>query len=389
MSIHSSRSKTDFDVIVVGARPAGAATALNLARGGAKVLMVDRAPAGSDTLSTHAIMRLGVNLLDQWGVLPRLVAEGTPVIRRTVFHYGAERVEIAIKPQGQVEGLLAPRRYMLDRVLAEAACDAGAKWTAGVSLDGLVRNGETQVGGAVLRDDRGRRFEVSADMIVGADGRNSTVAKLVGSETYETSRNATASFYGYFNAPADDAFNWIFMPGFTGGIIPTNGGQVCAFISVPPDRLKDTFGDAPLAGMIGHFARYDRDLAERLRTAGPAERLRRFPGAPGHMRQSYGPGWALVGDAGYFKDPATAHGITDALRDGEYLARAILSDRPGSLALYQEKRDRLSRDLFAVTDRIAALDWSMPEVKRLHAELAASMKAEVRQIDEGALDVAA
>ena len=389
MSIHSSRSKTDYDVIVVGARPAGAATALNLARGGAKVLMVDRALAGRDTLSTHAIMRLGVNLLDRWGVLPRLVVEGTPVIRRTVFRYGAERVEIAIKPQGQVEGLLAPRRHLLDRVLAEAACEAGAEWAAGVTLEGMVRHGETRVGGAVLRDDRGRRFEVSADMVVGADGRNSTVAKLVGSESYETSRNATASLYGYFDSPADDAFNWIFMPGFTGGIIPTNSGQVCAFISVPPDRLRDAFRDDALAGLIGHFARFDRDLAERLRTTGPAEKLRRFAGAPGHLRQSYGPGWALVGDAGYFKDPATAHGITDALRDGEALARAILSDRPGSPALYQENRDRLSRDLFTVTDRIASLDWSMPEIKGLHAELAAAMKAEVREIDEGVFDVAA
>jgi flavin-dependent dehydrogenase len=389
MNIHSSKVTADYDVIVVGARAAGAATALNLARGGARVLMVDRAPAGSDTLSTHAIMRLGVNLLDRWGVLPKLVAAGTPVIRRTIFQYGVDRVEIAIKPDGAVEGLLAPRRQLLDRVLAEAACDAGVEWAAGVSLEGLLRKDATRVGGAVLRDTNSHRFEVTADMVVGADGHNSTVAKLVGSKAYEVSRNTTASIYGYFDAPADDAYNWVFMPGFTGGIIPTNNGQVCAFISVPPDQLKCAFGDDPLAGLIDHFAQADHGLAEQLRSAGPPERLRRFPGAPGHLRQSYGPGWALVGDAGYFKDPATAHGITDALRDGEALARAILSVKPGSLRLYQENRDRLSGNLFAVTNRIAALDWSMPELKRLHIELANSMKAEVKDVDRDGLAVAA
>lgn len=389
MNIHSSKVTADFDVIVVGARAAGAATALNLARGGARVLMVDRAPAGSDTLSTHAIMRLGINLLDRWGVLPKLISAGTPVIRRTIFQYGNDRIELAIKPDGAVEGLLAPRRHLLDRVLAEAASDAGAEWAAGVSLEGLLRKDGARVGGAVLRDTNGRQFEVTADIVVGADGRNSTVAKLVGSTAYEVSRNATASIYGYFNAPADDAYNWVFMPGFTGGIIPTNNGQVCAFISVPPDRLNGAIGEDPLAGLIDHFAQVDPDMAEQLRTGGPAERLRRFPGAPGHLRQSFGPGWALVGDAGYFKDPATAHGITDALRDGDALARAILSVKPGSLRHYQENRDRLSHNLFAVTNRIAALDWSMPELKRLHMELADSMKAEVKDTDRDAIAVAA
>lgn len=389
MTIHSKRARADYDVIVVGARAAGAATALNLARGGARVLMVDRAPAGTDTLSTHAIMRLGVNLLDQWGILPKLIAEGTPVIRRTVFHYGADRLDIPIKPKGSVQGLLAPRRYLLDRVLAEAASDAGVDWATGVSLEGLVRRGGMRVGGAVLRDAQGRRFEATADMVVGADGRNSTLAKLVGAQAYAVSRNTTASVYGYFDAPSDDAFNWIFMPGVMGGIIPTNNGQVCAFISVPPDRLKGSLSADPLAGLIEQFARFDPTLAEHLRSVGPAEKMRRFAGAPGHLRQSHGPGWALVGDAGYFKDPATAHGITDALRDGDALARAILAAKPGSLAVYQETRDALSRDLFVVTDRIAALDWSMPEIMQLHAELAESMKAEVKVTDTQRLPVAA
>lgn len=377
MSTKPTKAAPDYDVIVVGARVAGAATALNLARGGARVLMIDRAMAGSDTLSTHAIMRLGVNLLDRWGVLEKLIAAGTPVIRRTRFQYGSENIEVAIKPDGSVQGLLAPRRYLLDRLLAETATDAGVEWAEGVSLEALVQQGDDRVGGAILRGKNGQQYAVTADLVVGADGRNSTVAKLVGADTQIVSEHATSAIYGYFDAPKDDAFSWYFMPRFTGGIIPTNDGQICAFISVPPNQLRSTFGADPLPALINHFGRFDATLGEQLHLNSQDVRLRRFPGAHGHMRQSFGRGWALVGDAGYFKDPATAHGITDALRDGDALARAILSGAPNPLATYQHNRDSQSHDLFHVTDQIAGLDWSLSDVLGLHGQLSKAMKAEV------------
>jgi flavin-dependent dehydrogenase len=105
-------------------------------------------------------------------------------------------------------------------------------------------------------------------------------------------------------------------------------------------------------------------------------RLRGFAGVPGHFRQSHGAGWALVGDAGYFKDPLTAHGITDALRDAELLARAILDGRAGALEAYQHERDALSEPLFHVTEAITSFRWNLDEVKNLHASLSASMRAE-------------
>jgi flavin-dependent dehydrogenase len=117
-------------------------------------------------------------------------------------------------------------------------------------------------------------------------------------------------------------------------------------------------------------------LAQDVDRARLVGRLRGFAGIPGFMRQSYGPGWALVGDSGYFKDPSTAHGITDALRDAELLARAVLDGSRAALTAYQHERDALSGALFQITDSIASFRWNLEEVKALHAELSTSMRAE-------------
>lgn len=375
-----SRSIPDYDVVIVGARVAGAATALNLARGGARVLVVDRDPAGSDTLSTHALMRAGVALLDRWGVLPALVAAGTPPIRETIFDYGTESVTVDIQPRGGAEGLFAPRRALLDGVLIDAAAAAGATVLHGVRCEGVLRDGAGCVTGIEIRRARGLTEKIRAGLVIGADGRNSTVARHVGAEIHRAGRNRSATVYGYFDAPPQAGYRWIFRPGLEAGAIPTNDGQCCIFASVAPDRFRETFGADPLGGMRAILARSDAQLADIV-AAGPAERLHRFGGVTGHFRHASGLGWALVGDAGYFKDPCTAHGITDALRDAEILSRAILSDRPGALADYERTRDLLSGDLFEVTDRIAGLDWTIPELQKLHARLNRAMKAEQAYLD--------
>ena len=127
----------DYDVVIVGARAAGAATAVLLARQGMRVLVVDRDRYGTDTLSTHALMRGGVLLLSRWGLLDQIVDAGTPAIRRTTFYYGAETVSVAIKPSPGVDALYAPRRTLLDRVLVDAAVAAGAEVRFGVTVTGL------------------------------------------------------------------------------------------------------------------------------------------------------------------------------------------------------------------------------------------------------------
>jgi flavin-dependent dehydrogenase len=119
------------------------------------------------------------------------------------------------------------------------------------------------------------------------------------------------------------------------------------------------------------------DLTAEVARAERAGRLMAFAGVEGFLRQSWGPGWALVGDAAYFKDPLTAHGISDALRDAELLARAVVRGSDEALADYQTTRDELSLGLFEVTDAIASFDWSIDEVKRLHIDLSREMNREV------------
>lgn len=365
-----------YDVVIVGARSAGAATALLLARAGAKILLVDRQAYATDTLSTHAIMRAGVLQLHRWKVLPKVMAAGTPAIRKTVFQYGDEAVSIDIKAEHGVEYLCAPRRTVLDRILVDAARDAGADVQHGVALFDLQVNAANTVKGVCLKDASGQSTSIRAGIVIGADGRHSTVAGLLGSETYTAGSHASCCVFGYFDGIDLAGSHWHFAEGATAGVIPTNQAQHCVFVCLPHHMFRSTF-----AGSVerGFFEVLRNKFPPVAAIASPAElsgRLRGFAGAPGHLKRSHGAGWALVGDAGYFKDPLTAHGITDALRDAELLAQAIMSGRSNSLAAYQEERDALSRPLFEITDRLAAFDWSLEKAKVLHTQLSAAMRVE-------------
>ena len=130
---------TRHDVVVVGGRVAGASTALLLARAGVRVILVDRDRHGSDTLSTHGLMRAGVLQLSRWGVLPDVAATGTPPIRQVIFHYAdGEQAVVAIRPSAGVDALYAPRRYLFDRLLVDAAAAAGAEVLHETTRDGAA-----------------------------------------------------------------------------------------------------------------------------------------------------------------------------------------------------------------------------------------------------------
>jgi menaquinone-9 beta-reductase len=373
-----------YDVVVVGARCAGAATAMLLARRGLTVLVVDRDRYGSDTLSTHALMRGGVLQLHRWGLLPSIAAANTPPIRVTSFHYGERVLPIPIKPRDGVEALYAPRRTILDALLADGAAGAGAQLVYGARLLDLIRSAEGRVCGVRIEDRARGVLEIAADLVIGADGVRSTVARLAGAAPYRLGRHAAAVVYGYWSGFEADGYHWSWAPGVASGLIPTNDGLACLFAAMPARRFAGELRFDLAGGYRRVLNELEPALAPALDGARQVGTLRGFAGQTGFCRQSWGPGWALVGDAGYFKDPITAHGITDALRDAEILARAVAVGSSRALADYQALRDELSVGLLEVTDKIASFEWDLSMLQEWHRQLVEEMGREVnwlRQLD--------
>lgn len=372
-----------YDAIVVGARAAGAATAMLLARHGLEVLVVERTAYGADTLSTHALMRGGVVQLRRWGLLDRIIAAGTPPIRHTTFVYGHGRVEVPIKRSHGIDALYAPRRTVLDPILVDAAVEAGAELHHGVTVTDLLRADDGRVTGIVARDGRGTPLVADAGIVIGADGVRSTVAGRVQAPTERVGRGATAVVYGYWSGLETVGYEWVFRPGATAGLIATNGGQTCVFVGAPRSRI----GSGRTEAVHAILSAAAPDVAERVADAVPPAGVRSFAGRPGFVRRCWGPGWALVGDAGYWKDPLSAHGLTNALRDAELLAVAVASSRAGTaargeaLAEYQATRDRLSGPLFETVDTIAGHRWTDAEIPELLRRLSDAMADEVDALD--------
>jgi menaquinone-9 beta-reductase len=364
-----------YDAVIIGARCAGAATALLLARSGAKVLVLDRQAYGSDTMSTHALMRGAVVQLDRWGLIPSVVAAGTPAIRSTTFHYADEAIRVDIKPDHGVDCLFAPRRTVLDPLLVDAAREAGAEVRHGVALSELQFASSGRVIGAALRDAGGACMTVRSDIVVGADGRQSTVAQLVNAKTYVERFNASGIVFGYYEDLNRNGLHWHFAKDAAAGVIPTNSGH-CVFAAVPTAQFHATFRGDVMRGFLQVLGSTCPELRADIDRATLVGRLRGFGGATSYLRQCHGAGWALVGDAGYFKDPLTAHGITDALRDAQLLSQGIVDGGTRALEAYQRERDALSLPFMRITDAIASFSWELDEVKQLHAELSAVMKAE-------------
>ena len=368
---------TRYDAIVVGARCAGAATAMLLARSGLRVLVIDRARYGTDTLSTHALMRGAVLRLHQWGVLPAIIEAGAAPVTNTVFYYAGEPLVVPIKPRAGVSALYAPARALLDRVLADAASRAGAHVVHETAMRELLRAADGRVRGIVLQDRRGRNHRIAAEIVVGADGLHSTVARLAGSSIYRSGHYMSSVVYAHWSGVHLDGYRWYYLPDLSAGAIPTMRDEACVFVSIPSNRFLETFRGDMSSAYMKLLRAIAPELAEAMGRGRQTGGFRGFAGHPGHFRQSWGPGWALVGDAGYFKDPLTAHGITDALRDAELLASAIVSGNEEDLETYQHARDELSGELFDITDRIASFKWTLDEVQVLHHRLAKEMSKDV------------
>jgi 2-polyprenyl-6-methoxyphenol hydroxylase-like FAD-dependent oxidoreductase len=370
----------DYDVVVVGARAAGAATAMLLARRGLRILAVDRAAHGSDTLSTHSISIAGVHLLDRWGVLDSLRDAGTPATRAVVFNYGEERVRIDIPARGGVDGLYNPRRTVLDAALVDHAVAAGAHVRHGVSMVALTRDAGGRVDGVEIDVD-GERRRIAAKWVIGADGARSRVASEVGARVTYQEPTGAADIYSYWTGLPADLIENFYEPGRAAGIIPTNDGAAVVWVGLSPETFHDVARGnlAPTYhALIGTFP----ELVQRLRDATRVGGYRGFPGTPGYLREPYGPGWALVGDASYFKDPVSAHGITDAFIGAVLLSDAIADtvicgfDEHAALDGYRAVRDEMAAAMMPPTVTIASLGDDMGDVKQAFIDAAAAMRDE-------------
>jgi 2-polyprenyl-6-methoxyphenol hydroxylase-like FAD-dependent oxidoreductase len=370
-------------VIIIGGRVAGASAALLLARAGVRVLVVERARRGADTVSTHALMRGGVLQLHRWGLLDRVAATGAPPVRRVTFHYGHDSMPVTLKPYAGVDALYAPRRTVLDALLVGAAEEAGVRFGFGLAMTDVARDRAGRVVGVVVRDHLGATCTERAGLVVGADGRTSLVARQVGAPTVIAGSHAAAYVYGYWRAADLDGYHWYYGDGLSAGVIPTNDGLACVFAAGPAAVLAARMRHGrPLDAARELLARLDCRLAD-LTSSAPLGQVRFFRGLPALLRRPHGAGWALVGDAGWWKDPLSTYGITDAFRDAELLARAVVagaaSDHAMRIALcrYQAERDRLALPMHPIVDRLASHQWDLGQVQQLLRGLSSVMADDV------------
>lgn len=375
---------SDWDVIVIGARCAGAPTAMLLARQGLSVLLVDRATFPSDTVSTHNIGQGGVILLKRWGLLKQVQATGVPRSRLFTLHLGDMTIPYRIPRIGGVSVNLAPRRTLLDAILVDAAADAGAEVREGFSVRELLFRSGTVVGVAG-GEAVGKVVKERAEVVVGADGVHSTVAGSVQPPTYDERASMGFGAYAYWSGVATDGVELHLSPGRAVGVFPTNDDLTCVYVAWPAQEAQRVRRDLSHE-YLDALQEAAPSLAERVAGGRRHERFRAVSDLPNIFRRPWGAGWALVGDAGYHKDPVTGHGITDAFRDAELLTSALVrglgGEEPLSRALvgYELARNGAAREVYEATCEIGSLDWEMSELVELFARLGPALEREAADL---------
>jgi flavin-dependent dehydrogenase len=372
-----------YDAIIVGSRCAGSSTARLLAEKGHEVLMVDRAHFPSDTVSTHCVTLGGVIQLQRWGLLDRVLATNVPFVPSFTLTIGPNEFHDPL-PVEEGAGTVSPRRIVLDKLLVDAAVEAGAELREGITVTGLSRDDQGRVVGIVAHDEDGDAVEERAALVIGADGTHSLVAEAAGAEVYDERPGHGSGYYAYFSGFPTDTVELAFNHGHFVGLFPTNDGQACLFAGKDDGEFRDFRNDldgAHAATVAVGSAR----IGEWVRDATRESRFFAFRTIPGFFRKPWGDGWALVGDAGYHKDPVTGHGITDAFRDAELLANAVHAGLDGTpladaLSGYQARRDELSRDVFDTTQQIASLDWTEESLLEIFMRFGAAVTMEAEQI---------
>jgi 2-polyprenyl-6-methoxyphenol hydroxylase-like FAD-dependent oxidoreductase len=366
-----------YDVIIVGARCAGSSTARLLARKGYRVLVVDRATFPSDCVSTHIVQPLAAAALARWGLLDRLIATGCPPIHTYAFDFGP--LTIAGAP-GTKDAPVAycPRRTVLDKLLLDAAAETGVEIREGFTVEDILFD-DGRVVGIRGRSRGGDVATERAAIVVGADGWHSVVNAAVQPERYHEKPPLLAAYYSYWSGlPTDGRFEVHIRPHRGFGAAPTHDGLTIVVGGWPQSEFNANKHD-----IEGNFLKA-LDLApafaERVRSA---KREARFAGAslPNYFHKPYGPGWALVGDAGYIKDSITAQGINDAFRDAEQCAVALDQWLTGArsfddvMSEYQRNRDEHALPMYEFTCQLALLEPPPPEMQQLLGAIHGNQKA--------------
>jgi flavin-dependent dehydrogenase len=341
-----------YDVIVLGARAAGSPTAMLLARKGYRVLLLDRATFPSDTMSTHQIQIPGGVALKRWGLLDAVLATGLDMSHRVRLDNDGIVVTGEYPTVDGVAGVHSPRRYLLDHILAQAAVAAGAELREGFVVRDLLWEDGRVVG--ILGEGRnGASVSERARLVIGADGRHSLVAKAVKPPVYSEHPTLTCAYYSYWDGVPLEGGELYgnSRSRRASGAWPTNNGLTMIYVAWPAEEFKAIRSDVD-----GNYERTVRAIyGERIDQGRRVERVVGSGEMPNFYRRPYGSGWALVGDAGYIKDPISGLGISDAFRDAELLAEALDAGFSGSkpldaaLARYERQRNASSKALYALT----------------------------------------
>ena len=366
-----------FDAIVVGARCAGSPTAMLLARKGYKVLAVDRASFPSDTLSTHLVHPLGAAALSRWGLLDRLAATGCPPIHTYAFDFGPFTIAGAPGTRNAPVAY-CPRRTVLDKLLVDAAAEAGAEVREGFTVE-EIRVEDGRAVGIKGRSRDGSSIIERARVVVGADGLRSLVAEAVRPQRYDEKPPLCAGYYSYWSGlPTDGKFEVYIRDGRAFAAMPTHEGLTLIIAGWPYAEFEENKKD--IEGNYLKTIELVPAFADRLRGA---RREVRFAGmaVPNYFRKPYGPGWALVGDAGYIRDFITGQGIMDAFHDAELCMDALDRTFAGTwsfeaaMSEYQRTRDARVKPMYDFTCQLATLEPPPPDMQQLFGAVHGNQKA--------------
>lgn len=370
-----------YDAIVIGARCAGSPTAMLLAREGHRVLLVDKATFPSDTMSTHLVHPPGIAALERWGLLDRLVETGCPPVERYSFDFGPVSVTGSPRPIDGVGHAYGPRRTILDKLLVDAAAEAGAEVREAFTVEEITAEGG-KVTGIRGRAKGGGSVTETAKVVIGADGKHSLLAKAVEPEQYNERPSQLAMYYAYWSDLPVEGFETRIRAEHRRGwaALPTHDGLTCIPFGWPREEFnqnkKDIEGNF-LAAMelVPEFAERVRGATRESKFIGSAE-------LPGYFRKPFGPGWVLVGDAGYHKNPITAMGINDAFRDAELVADGLDDALTGgrsfdeAMSAYQEVRDREAAPVYEFTFEFASMEPPPPEMQQLIGAMQGNQEAQ-------------